>query len=154
MAPPDPGQWISLRPAWQPDGTGGTGNSIGDRAGAQMAQLALGDYPDRYRLANELHARPFPVLEPPTRAVLLAIKEPEAAAESSGGVSFAYPVRDAEITIQVAGWSSTLTFQPDSLRRATGAGADEDRIVVRVELADGIRRFSFSIDDMQPEDEG
>ena len=81
MAPPDPGQWISLRPAWQPDGTGGTGNSIGDRAGAQMAQLALGDYPDRYRLANELHARPFPVLEPPTRAVLLAIKEPEAAAD-------------------------------------------------------------------------
>jgi uncharacterized membrane-anchored protein len=46
-----------------------------------MAQLAIGDYPDRFRLANELHARPFPVLEPPTRAVLLAIKEPEAAAD-------------------------------------------------------------------------
>ena len=27
-----------------------------------MAQLALDDYPDRYALANELHARPLPEL--------------------------------------------------------------------------------------------
>jgi uncharacterized membrane-anchored protein len=46
-----------------------------------MAQLALDDYPDRYRLANELHARPFPELKAPCRAAYLAIKEPKAAAE-------------------------------------------------------------------------
>ena len=33
-----------------------------------MAQLALDDYPDRYRLVNELHARPFPELAAPCRA--------------------------------------------------------------------------------------
>ena len=38
-----------------------------------MAQLALGDYPDRYALVNELHARPFPELTAPCRALHLAI---------------------------------------------------------------------------------
>ena len=42
-----------------------------------MAQLALDDYPDRYRLVNELHARPFPELTAPCRAAFLAIKQPE-----------------------------------------------------------------------------
>ena len=37
-----------------------------------MAQLQ--DHPLRYQLINELHARPFPVLEVPCRAVYLAIK--------------------------------------------------------------------------------
>jgi len=46
-----------------------------------MAQLALEDHPNRYRLANELHARPFPDLEAPCRAVHLATKEPEGAAD-------------------------------------------------------------------------
>jgi len=46
-----------------------------------MAHLALDDHPDRYRLVNELHARPFPSLSPPCRAVYLAIKQPENAAE-------------------------------------------------------------------------
>ena len=46
-----------------------------------MAQLALDDYPDRYRLVNELHARPFPELAPPCRAIYLAIKQPENAAD-------------------------------------------------------------------------
>ncbi len=55
-----------------------------------MAQLAVGDYPDRYRLANELHARPFPTLNPPTRAVLLAIKQPEGAAERDRAADFAH----------------------------------------------------------------
>ena len=31
------------------------------------------DHPLRYRLANELHARPFPSLKAPCRAVYLAI---------------------------------------------------------------------------------
>ena len=46
-----------------------------------MAQLALDDYPGRYRLVNELHARPFPELAPPCRAIYLAIKQPENAAD-------------------------------------------------------------------------
>ena len=35
------------------------------------------DHPERYRLANELHARPFPVAEAPGRAVYLALKKVE-----------------------------------------------------------------------------
>jgi uncharacterized membrane-anchored protein len=46
-----------------------------------MAQLALDDYPDRYALTNELHARPFPELTAPCRALHLAIMEPVNAAE-------------------------------------------------------------------------
>ncbi|MFZ5961338.1 DUF3422 family protein [Thalassococcus sp. BH17M4-6] len=38
------------------------------------------DHPLRYRLANELHARPFPSLKAPCRAVYLAIKKPHQAA--------------------------------------------------------------------------
>ncbi len=34
------------------------------------------DHPLRYRLANELHARPFPTLNAPCTAVFLAIKQP------------------------------------------------------------------------------
>jgi uncharacterized membrane-anchored protein len=50
-----------------------------------MAQTALPDHPMRYPLANELHARPFPVLEAPCRAVYLAIKEVDNAAERDRG---------------------------------------------------------------------
>lgn len=39
------------------------------------------DHPLRYALSNELHARPFPSLETPSRAVFLALKQ-EGAAES------------------------------------------------------------------------
>ena len=39
------------------------------------------DHPLRYALANELHARPFPSLDAPCFAVLLAIKQPRGAAE-------------------------------------------------------------------------
>ena len=46
-----------------------------------MAQLALDDYPDRYALVNELHARPFPELTAPCRALHLAIKQPGDAAD-------------------------------------------------------------------------
>ncbi len=38
------------------------------------------DHPLRYQLANELHARPFPSLQPPCRAIYLAIKQPMDAA--------------------------------------------------------------------------
>ena len=37
------------------------------------------DHPLRFRLANELHARPFPALSAPASAVFLAIKQPVAA---------------------------------------------------------------------------
>ena len=38
------------------------------------------DHPLRYQLANELHARPFPALQAPARAVYLAIKKAQDAA--------------------------------------------------------------------------
>ncbi|MBD3763644.1 MAG: DUF3422 domain-containing protein [Rhodobacterales bacterium] len=38
------------------------------------------DHPLRYQLTNELHARPFPVLEVPCKCVFLAVKEPVDAA--------------------------------------------------------------------------
>ena len=38
------------------------------------------DHPLRYKLANELHARPFPPLDAPCRAAYLAIKPPKDAA--------------------------------------------------------------------------
>jgi uncharacterized membrane-anchored protein len=42
--------------------------------------MALTDHILRYALANELHARPFPVLQAPAFAAFLAIKAPEDAA--------------------------------------------------------------------------
>ncbi|MEL6207391.1 MAG: DUF3422 domain-containing protein [Pseudomonadota bacterium] len=39
------------------------------------------DHPQRYELANELHARPFPAIEAPCHAVYLAIKQPKDAAQ-------------------------------------------------------------------------
>ncbi len=41
----------------------------------------LRDLPMRYKLANELHARPFPTLDAPCRAIHLAIKQPVEAAK-------------------------------------------------------------------------
>lgn len=55
-----------------------------------MPQLALADHPDRYRLANELHARPFPELSAPCSAVFLAIKEPDNAVERDRERDFAH----------------------------------------------------------------
>ena len=48
------------------------------------------DHSLRYELANELHARPFPDLAPPTHAVYLAIKRPEAAASRDRGADRAH----------------------------------------------------------------
>jgi uncharacterized membrane-anchored protein len=55
-----------------------------------MAQLALEDHPSRYALVNELHARPFPELTAPCRAVYLALKEPQNAAERDKTRDFAH----------------------------------------------------------------
>ncbi len=53
-----------------------------------MAQIALEDHPDRYRLSNELHARPFPELSAPCRAIHFAIKQVENAAERDRAADF------------------------------------------------------------------
>ncbi|MCE0503785.1 MULTISPECIES: DUF3422 family protein [unclassified Roseivivax] len=48
------------------------------------------DHPLRYKLANELHARPFPALTPPCRAVFLAIKKPRGAASRDRSLDLAH----------------------------------------------------------------
>ncbi len=53
-------------------------------------QLALEDHPDRYSLSNELHARPFPELAAPCRAVFLALKAPKNAADRDKALDFAH----------------------------------------------------------------
>ncbi len=50
------------------------------------------DHPLRYRLANELHARPFPSLKAPCRAVYLAIKKPKNAASRDRSLDLAHLV--------------------------------------------------------------
>lgn len=52
--------------------------------------LALEDYPGRYALSNELHARPFPELRAPCRAAMLAIKQSGTAAERDRGADRAH----------------------------------------------------------------
>lgn len=42
--------------------------------------IKLDDDPMRLRLSNELHARPFPTITAPARAVLLAVRHPDGAA--------------------------------------------------------------------------
>ena len=48
------------------------------------------DHPQRYQLANELHARPFPSLDVPLRAVYLAIKHPKDAADRDRSADMAH----------------------------------------------------------------
>ncbi|MBA3325968.1 MAG: DUF3422 domain-containing protein [Rhodobacteraceae bacterium] len=55
-----------------------------------MAHLAIPDHPNRYRLANELHARPLPEITAPCRAAHLAIKDPEGAADRDKARDFAH----------------------------------------------------------------
>ncbi|QIE44092.1 DUF3422 domain-containing protein [Pseudohalocynthiibacter aestuariivivens] len=45
----------------------------------------IADYPLRYQLSNELHARPFPSLAAPATALYLAIKRPDRAAARDSG---------------------------------------------------------------------
>ena len=53
---------------------------------------AVEDHPLRYKLANELHARPFPSLEAPCTAVFLAIKQPVNAAARDRAADLAHLV--------------------------------------------------------------
>ncbi|WP_417673308.1 DUF3422 family protein [Pseudodonghicola sp.] len=48
------------------------------------------DHPLRYQLANELHARPFPVVTPPATVVYLAIKQPTQAVSRDRAVDLAH----------------------------------------------------------------
>lgn len=48
------------------------------------------DHPQRYALANELHARPFPALTIPSHAAILAIKQPQDAAGRDRGADRAH----------------------------------------------------------------
>ncbi|GHG79170.1 DUF3422 family protein [Pseudodonghicola xiamenensis] len=48
------------------------------------------DHPLRYALANELHARPFPVVCPPATIVYLAIKQPDQAVSRDRGADLAH----------------------------------------------------------------
>ena len=48
------------------------------------------DHPLRYALANELHARPFPVSQAPCTVVFLAIKKPDQAAGRDRGLDRAH----------------------------------------------------------------
>ena len=48
---------------------------------ALPSRSGLQDHPLRYDLTNELHARPFPGIKPPSHAVYLAIKRTEDAAQ-------------------------------------------------------------------------
>ncbi|WP_428540705.1 DUF3422 family protein [Profundibacter sp.] len=53
-----------------------------------MSQLE--DHPLRYQMANELHARPFPILSAPCHAVFLALKNPVDAANRDRGLDLAH----------------------------------------------------------------
>ena len=48
------------------------------------------DHPLRYKLANELHARPFPSMGAPCTAVYIAIKQPTDAAHRDRGEDLAH----------------------------------------------------------------
>ncbi|NEK21066.1 DUF3422 family protein [Sulfitobacter sp. JBTF-M27] len=48
------------------------------------------DYPQRYALTGELHARPFPSLKAPSTAVFLAIKQPDDAANRDKSTDLAH----------------------------------------------------------------
>lgn len=52
----------------------------------------IDDHPLRYALANELHARPFPVAGAPCTVVFLAVKKPEAAVARDRGEDMAHLV--------------------------------------------------------------
>jgi uncharacterized membrane-anchored protein len=55
-----------------------------------MAIRDTDNYPGRYALSNELHARPFPELSAPCRAAFVAIKQPSRAADRDRAGDFAH----------------------------------------------------------------
>lgn len=52
--------------------------------------MSLPDYPDRYALSNELHARPFPEISAPCGAAFIAIKKEENAADRDRDADYAH----------------------------------------------------------------
>jgi len=52
--------------------------------------MPLADHPQRYALANELHARPFPAVAAPSRAVYLALKPAQDAARRDRAADLAH----------------------------------------------------------------
>lgn len=52
--------------------------------------MPIQDHPLRFRLANELHARPFPNVAAPAQAIFLAIKQPKDAAKRDRGLDRAH----------------------------------------------------------------
>ena len=50
----------------------------------------IADHPLRYAMANELHARPFPAVDAPSRAAYLAIKRASNAADRDRGADRAH----------------------------------------------------------------
>lgn len=53
----------------------------------------IGDHPQRFALANELHARPFPTLAAPATAVFLAIKKPANSIGQTPGEDLDYLIK-------------------------------------------------------------
>ena len=119
-----------------------------------MAPIA--DHPLRYQLANELHARPFPQLEAPCRAVYIAIKQPvDAAAGAAGWVQitdpdetdvFAFSVVDDDedlsytVVIQDDGAGNTLSQRVRKIRmNLQGRLVADETIVRRVEDVISVR---------------
>ncbi len=60
--------------------TGGTQALPSGEPTVPEGACMLRDHPRRYELANELHARPFPTMQAPSRAAFIAIKREEDAA--------------------------------------------------------------------------
>jgi uncharacterized membrane-anchored protein len=78
----------------------------------------LPDHPQRYAMVNELHARPFPVLEAPCMAAYIAIKEPVEAANRDRA-------RDRAHLLALLDRNGALHPQPDATHFASPIGRSE-----------------------------
>ena len=78
----------------------------------------LPDHPQRYAMVNELHARPFPVLEAPCMAAYIAIKEPVEAANRDRA-------RDRAHLLALLDRNDAPHPQPDATHFASPIGRSE-----------------------------
>lgn len=78
----------------------------------------LPDHPQRYAMVNELHARPFPVLEAPCMAAYIAIKEPVEAANRDRA-------RDRAHLLALLDRNGAPHPQPDATHFASPIGRSE-----------------------------
>ena len=78
----------------------------------------LPDHPQRYAMVNELHARPFPVLEAPCMAAYIAIKEPVEAANRDRA-------RDRAHLLALLDRNGAPNPQPDATHFASPIGRSE-----------------------------